>query len=91
MEVTNVAEKAVWENIDSVIAQKPNMCKCPKCRADVAAFALNSIKPRYTVSEAGTIMTRAELLDPSSMANILVALATAVELVSRKPRHDEGQ
>ncbi len=88
MELVNVVEKAVWQNIDAIMAEKPDMCKCPKCRADVAAVALNNIKPRYTVSEAGAVITRAEILDQSIMVNIMVAIAMAVEQVYQKPRHD---
>ncbi|HWP95972.1 MAG TPA: late competence development ComFB family protein [Syntrophomonadaceae bacterium] len=87
MQICNVVETMVWENIDAVMDSK-QMCRCPKCRADVAAFALNNLQPRYTVSQMGTTITRTQVLSQSVVTSILVALARAVEIVSSNPRHD---
>jgi competence protein ComFB len=89
MQVSNVVERMVWENIDTVLSHK-QMCCCPKCRADVAAFALNNLKPRYTVSQMGSTITRADILSQNVITSILVALAQAAEVVSANPRHSGG-
>lgn len=89
MDVNNVVEKLVWENLDSVMEQKPHMCRCDRCRADVAALALNHLKPRYAVSRMGHAITRAEILDQGFLVNVLVAIARGVEQVSSNPRHNE--
>lgn len=89
MKVNNVVETLVWEHLDSVIEQKPEMCRCSRCRADVAALALNHLRPRYAVSQMGTTITRAEILDQGVLVNILVAIASAVEQVWQNPRHEE--
>ena len=90
MQVTNIIEGIVWENIDSVIAKKAGCCKCDRCRADIAALALNNLKPRYTVSHVGSVISRSEFINQSAVANILVALTRAVEVVCANPRHHGG-
>ncbi|NLX02182.1 MAG: late competence development ComFB family protein [Syntrophomonadaceae bacterium] len=47
MKVINVVESMVWEAMDSVLDQKPGICRCEKCRADIAAYALNQLNPHY--------------------------------------------
>lgn len=90
MDVSNVVEKLVWEHLDSVMAQKPDICRCTRCRADVVALALNHLKPRYAVSPMGHAITRAEIMDQAFLVNVLVAIAQGVEQVYKNPHHDEA-
>ncbi|MBQ8698930.1 MAG: late competence development ComFB family protein, partial [Schwartzia sp.] len=48
-------EQVVLENLDSVLAQYPDCCKCDLCRRDIAILALNHLPPRYTSSEKGRV------------------------------------
>jgi competence protein ComFB len=87
MEVINIVEKLVWDNIDTVIKSKEGMCGCDQCRADVAASALNNLKPKYVATEKGEVMAKAMSLGLQSHIAIITALAEAVELVHARPRH----
>ncbi len=79
----------VWEAIDSVLEQKPGVCRCEKCRADIAAYALNKLSPHYAVSKLGEVLVKTGSLDRDIHVAILVALTEAVEIVSANPRHEK--
>lgn len=87
MEVSNIMEKLVWENMDTVLERNPGACGCDKCRADIVAFTLNNMPPRYVVTEKGAILARAQSLDANFKIELLIALAEAVKMISAHPRH----
>lgn len=89
MQVVNMMEKMVWDKLDVVLAKKEGICRCEKCRADIAAYALNKLKPRYVSSEKGEVFVKAQCMDVDLSAAILVALTEAVEVVGKNPRHDK--
>lgn len=91
VKVINVVESMVWEAIDSVLDQKPGICRCPKCRADIAAYALNQLSPHYAASKLGEVLIKTGSLDRDMHVAILVALTEAVEVVSANPRHEKEQ
>ncbi len=89
MKIINVVESMVWEAMDSVLEQKPGVCRCEKCRADIAAYTLNQLNPRYAASKLGEILIKTGSLDSDMNVAILVALTEAVEIVSANPRHEK--
>lgn len=88
-QVINMVETAVWDLMAKVLNENQGICTCPKCRADIAAIALNNLKPRYVTSNRGQALARADNLDQNTYIAVLVALAKAVEQVAPNPRHDE--
>ena len=46
----NVNEKKVWNYIEKHLNDNPKVCRCRDCILDIAAIALNSLKPAYNVS-----------------------------------------
>lgn len=89
MEVVNIMEKIVWDNMQTVIDSKDGACNCDICRADIAAFALNNLKPRYVATAKGETIAKAQVLENQFYLNAIVALTTAVELVCAKPHHNK--
>ncbi|MBO8158126.1 late competence development ComFB family protein [Thermosyntropha sp.] len=89
MQVVNIVEKMAWDKLDTVLNSKENICKCEKCRADMIAYALNKLKPRYVSTERGEVFVRAQYMDVDLSAAILVALTEAVEVVGKNPHHDK--
>ncbi|QGU00869.1 hypothetical protein SYNTR_2275 [Candidatus Syntrophocurvum alkaliphilum] len=89
MEVINVVEKMVWATIDDILEQKDGICKCEKCRADIVALTLNSLKPCYVVSNEGSAFVRANYLDLNLKHELTLALVHAIEIVSENPKHDK--
>lgn len=89
MEVVNIMEKIVWDNMQNVLNTKEDACDCDKCRADIAAYALNNLKPRYVATAKGETLAKAQLLENQFYLNAIVALTAALELVSARPHHDK--
>ena len=63
-----------------------NCCKCDKCKKDIAALALNRLKPRYVVMKEGDQEKRskAELENGSEVTG---ALVQAILVVKKEPWH----
>lgn len=88
MEVRNVMEKMVWDNLDRVLGEVKLSCDCEKCRADVVAFALNRLKPRYVTTDRGETISKAMNLEFQAFLDVIAALTVAAELVGKHPRHE---
>jgi competence protein ComFB len=90
MKVYNIMENFVYEMLETILKTKPEACDCEQCRADIAAMALNQLKPRYVASKIGDVFSRTEMLDSKMRAAILVTLTEATEKVASNPRHTKG-
>jgi len=85
----NYSEEAVDNLLDTVLSKYDNTCKCEKCKLDIKAYVLNSITPRYVVSDKGEIYTRAlNEINKQEVINITEAIMKAIEIVSNNPKHD---
>ena len=85
----NEAERMVVAELERRLAElaDPSICLCQDCVLDMAAFALNSLKPVYRVSLLGTMYAQA--MDGSDYArDVAVAVAAAIAKVHSKPSHD---
>lgn len=87
VEIVNIMEKMVWDNLDGVVAHTPEACTCERCKADMVAYALNHVKPKYVATEKGEVYARAGYLETSTQVSLITALAEAVRVVSQHPRH----
>lgn len=87
MKAINIVEKLVWDKMDEVLEHKPEMCKCDKCKADIAAYSLNRLHPRYVASQQGELYARAEYLGTDFSTALIVVLTEAIEVVSKNPKH----
>lgn len=87
MQLVNTMEVIVNEHFEAVARRFPNTCRCPHCRLDVLALALNSLPPRYVVSDAGEVYSRAEVLRQQYAADVTIALVQGFNKVSENPRH----
>lgn len=79
----NIMESLVLRHIDSVL-QRFNVCKCDRCRCDVAACALNLLPPKYIAATPAQI-SEVEKTIPQNI--VMDALIKAVIQVRANPRH----
>lgn len=89
MELINQTMNDVWQTLEKVLAQNPEVCRCEKCRYDMACLALNNLKPKYYVSQHGSIYVKLGQMSQQSCADILTEVTRAVDKVSRNPHHLE--
>jgi competence protein ComFB len=69
----------VWEK---------GICRCDECVVDMAAMALNSVKPLYRVSLLGTLHAAQAMNDPVYADSVRNAVSNAIEKISSNPSHD---
>ena len=85
----NEAENLVIEELENQLkAQKGTICRCNTCVLDMAAMALNAVKPLYHVSLLGTQYSAQAMKDASYAASLKTMVTKAIEKVRKNPAHD---
>ena len=90
MELKNYTEDIVLKNLDAVLAQYPDCCKCEHCTTDIVVLALNHLPPKYISTHKGTIYARIDEMAAENSIEIIEQIAKAIEIVSRHPHHEEN-
>jgi competence protein ComFB len=65
-----------------------NMCRCNECIVDIAAIALNSVKPLYRFSLLGALYASQAMTEQAYADSIKQAVAQAIKKVKKNPAHD---
>lgn len=86
--IKNYMEDLIWGNVDSVL-KDIHMCTCDQCKLDVVAIALNSLPPKYVVTQQGELYTKVSSLQQQFEVDIYAAITKAAVIVKRYPRHGE--
>ncbi|MDR2143401.1 MAG: late competence development ComFB family protein [Treponema sp.] len=87
--LVNEAEKMVIKELGSQLeSYKGGICRCGECVVDMAAVALNAVKPLYRVSLLGTLYASQAMNEESYAKSIRDEVSRAIEKVRRNPSHD---
>ncbi|MDR0494490.1 MAG: late competence development ComFB family protein [Treponema sp.] len=85
----NEAEQMVLSELEKQLqAQNPDLCRCNECIVDMAAIALNMVKPLYRFSLLGTQYAAQAINEQSYAENLRTAVSQAIEKVKSNPSHD---
>jgi competence protein ComFB len=86
----NEAENLVFEELSRQLEPYHDaICTCNECIIDMAAIALNSVKPLYCHSILGTLYTAQVMKENEEYAqSIREAVLMAIKKVRRNPSHD---
>lgn len=87
--LVNEAERMVTDELERQLAEKadPKICVCQDCILDMAAFALNSLKPIYRVSLLGSMYAHA-MDEGAYKKEVSKSVAAAIKKISENPSHD---
>ena len=88
MELKNYMETIVLQELDSVLEQYPDCCKCERCRRDIAILALNHLPPKYISTDKGTLFMKLSQMSLDNSIEVIEQIAKAIEIVRKSPRHD---
>ena len=66
------------------------ICKCNDCVVDMAAMALNSVKPLYRVSLLGSLYAASAMDEKVYATGVREAVFNAIEKIRKNPSHDMG-
>ena len=84
--IKNYMEDCVEDMLDMTLHDL-NCCNCEKCRYDITAIALNSLPPKYVVTQKGQLYAKLTALQHQFDVDIIAAITKAAVIVNRNPRH----
>jgi competence protein ComFB len=85
----NEAENLVLGELGRQLeSYKGEICTCNDCVVDMAAIALNSVKPLYHFSILGNLYAAQAVSDDEYGRSLREAVAAAIEKVRQNPSHD---
>jgi len=85
----NEAEELVLNELEKQLeTQDSELCRCNECVVDMAALALNTVKPLYRFSLLGTQYAAQAMNEQSYAESIRKAVAQAIAKVKSNPAHD---
>jgi competence protein ComFB len=85
--LVNEAEELVAAEIARRLPEYPDLCTCSECILDVAAYALNRVRPRYRVSLLDTVYVHSRERS-AYLREIRRAVADGILKVRTNPPHD---
>ena len=85
----NEAENLVLNELElQLVPEKGEMCLCNECVVDIAAMALNNVKPLYRFSILGTLYAAAAMTEQSYADSVKQSVTQAIQKVKQNPAHD---
>lgn len=87
-ELKNYMETLVEQMFDTA-TENIDICKCGKCKLDIMAIALNSLQPRYAVTQQGSVYVKLNMLGQQFSTDVLSAIIKATMTVKEYQHHDE--
>jgi competence protein ComFB len=85
----NEAEQLVYSELEMQLANADEgICRCNDCVMDMAAMALNNVKPLYRFSILGTLYAAQAKSDQAYADSVQQSVAQAIAKVSANPSHD---
>jgi competence protein ComFB len=88
MELHNNMEDLVLRYAETSMNRMGSICKCEKCRKDVAAIALNNLPAKYIVTEKGDMYTRLKEMEMQYIADVVREVTKAIDIVAKNPMHE---
>lgn len=88
--LVNESERLVLEELERQLGEADNdaVCRCEDCVLDMAALALNSVRPLYRVSLLGTLYASALEGSPEA-EEAKAAVARSIKKIADNPSHGE--
>ena len=85
--LVNEAERLVLDLLEAQLPEHADeVCRCQDCILDMAAYALNTVRPLYRVSLMGTLYARA-LEGSEYEEEVAGAVSQAIRRIIANPSH----
>lgn len=82
----NVLEEVVKLRADEFI-EMFDVCKCPRCRADIVALTLNGLTPKYIVVDSSHVSPLLNFFSNHYKSAVTAQLSRACTIVKDNPHH----
>lgn len=87
MKIANYTEIIVTERLDEILKGVNGACRCEECKSDIAAIALNNLKPHYYSTDKGFLFSKLKAVASQDLTDIISEVAAAADVVKGHPRH----
>ena len=87
MKFHNYMEDVVFDLLDKLLSERDDLCKCERCKLDIAALVLNKQPPKYVVTQKGSVYTRLGELELQFRVDTIREFTNAIKIVKNKPNH----
>ena len=85
----NEAESQILSELERQLdTYTTSLCRCNDCILDMAAMALNSVKPLYRVSLLGSLYAASVMDEKAYASSVRDAVFRAIEKVRKNPSHE---
>jgi competence protein ComFB len=80
-------EEVVQDELELLLAERENVCKCQKCKFDMMVWALNRLPAKYVITDRGRLYTKLKEQEIQFKTDVVKELTKAIDFVSRNPKH----
>ena len=84
--IRNEAAEMVYERVQGLLGQRPELCHCQTCVLDLVAFILNRVSPRYSASLLGDLHPD-QRKEKRTQVEIDLALQAGLQRLQEHPHH----
>ncbi len=83
----NIIEDIATDFMDNCLAMRYHICTYPSCKKDMLAYVLSHVPAKYVTTDKGALHIIIDQTRLEKEAEIARAVISAVEIVSKNPRH----
>lgn len=83
----NIVEEDVERQLKKLLPTMPNICACDICKADMATYALNRLKPNYVRSDKGELFHKVNSSSIQANTDLLNVVVRAINIIGSHPNH----
>ncbi|MCX7927063.1 MAG: late competence development ComFB family protein [Candidatus Omnitrophica bacterium] len=87
MKIQNYMEEVVADELEILLSERDDVCKCQKCRYDMMVWALNRLPPKYVITDRGRLYTKLKEQEIQFKADVVKELTRAINFVAKNPKH----
>jgi len=87
MKIQNYMEDVVHDELEILLNERDDVCKCNKCQMDMMVWALNRLSPKYVITDKGRLYTKLKEQEVQFKADVVKELTKAIEFVRKNPKH----
>jgi hypothetical protein len=84
--IRNEAAEKVYERVQALLDERPELCRCQTCVLDLVAFILNRVSPRYSASLLGDLHPD-QGKEKRTQVEIDLALQAGLKRLQEHPHH----
>ena len=87
MKIQNYMEDVVQDELEILLSERENICKCQKCKYDMMVMTLNRLPPQYVITNRGRLYTKLTEQEAQFKADVVKELTKSILKVSRNQQH----